>query len=35
MTDELRPLLPRVEVTRRDALKLLATGVATLEAGCF
>src|SRR4051812_1068439 len=35
MKDELLPLLPRVEVTRRDALKLLATGIAALEAGCF
>ncbi|HSN27750.1 MAG TPA: 4Fe-4S dicluster domain-containing protein, partial [Kofleriaceae bacterium] len=35
MKRELHPLLPRVEVTRRDALKLLATGIAALEAGCF
>jgi molybdopterin-containing oxidoreductase family iron-sulfur binding subunit len=36
MTDDrILPLLPRVEVTRRDALKLLAGGVAALEAGCL
>jgi len=29
------PLLPRHEVTRRDALKLLAAGIAALEAGCL
>jgi molybdopterin-containing oxidoreductase family iron-sulfur binding subunit len=33
--DGLLSLLPRVEVTRRDALKLLATGVAALEASCL
>ncbi|MBV8759344.1 MAG: oxidoreductase, partial [Deltaproteobacteria bacterium] len=32
---KLHPLVPRIEVTRRDALKLLATGIAALEVGCF
>ena len=36
MTDErILPLSPRVEVTRRAALKLLAGGIAALEAGCL
>jgi molybdopterin-containing oxidoreductase family iron-sulfur binding subunit len=35
MKDDLHTLRPRLEVTRRDALKLLATGIAALEAGCL
>jgi len=35
MKGDLHSLVPRVEVTRRAALKLLATGVAALETGCF
>src|SRR5215470_2954760 len=36
MTDEPPiPILPRAELTRRDALKLFAAGVALIEAGCL
>jgi molybdopterin-containing oxidoreductase family iron-sulfur binding subunit len=35
MKDDLLTIQPRLEVTRRDALKLLATGIAALEAGCL
>jgi molybdopterin-containing oxidoreductase family iron-sulfur binding subunit len=35
MKDDLLAIRPRLEVTRRDALKLIAGGIAALQAGCL